>query len=162
MTAERAPKECPPNMSYPHLVRPRGRKLKCVVERTAKCYTKRLRQLCGQHLMFIKMEALSESVREVNNAVLRNGMNQWDRESVQHKYSSEGDCNTFKNDHLDFSPEVDVWIKRRNLYTQLQSINRRQRASKRPPISHFLWSCENPLASRTLRWRTCYLTVSSA
>ncbi len=93
--------------------------------------------------MFIKMEALSESVREVDNAVLRNGMNQWDRESVQHKYSSEGDCNTFKNDHLDFSPEVDVWIKCQDLYTQLQSINRRRCAGKCPPLSHFLRACKN-------------------
>ena len=134
--------------SYPHLVRPRGRKLKCVVERTAKRYTKRLRQLCGRHLMFSKMEALHESVSKADNAVLRDGMNRWDRENVQHKYSAEGDCNTFKNHHLEFSPVVDIWIKRRDLYKQLKSINERRGSGKRPPISHFLRACEHYNISR--------------
>jgi hypothetical protein len=77
--------------SYPHLVRPKGCKLECIVEGTAKHYIKRLRQLCGRHLMFTKMEALSESFGEVDNAVLRDGMNCWDRKNVQHKYSAKGD-----------------------------------------------------------------------
>ena len=94
------------------------------------------------------MEDLSDSVGVVDNATLRDGMNRWDRENVQHKYGAEGDCNTLKNDDLDFSPVVDVWIKRRDLYIQLQSINRRRRAGKRPPTSHFLWACENNNISR--------------
>lgn len=129
--------------SYPHLVRPRSRKLKCVVERTAKHYTKRLRQLCDRHLMYSKMEVLSESVGYTDNDVLREGMNAWDRENVQHKYCSENDCNNLMNDDLEFLPEVDIWIKRRDLYTQLKSIQAQRRAGKRPPLSHFLLACDN-------------------
>jgi hypothetical protein len=98
--------------------------------------------------MFTKMEALSDSVGVVDNATLREGMNRWDRENVQHKYGAEGDCNTFKNDDLDFSPVVDCWIKRPDLYIQLQSINRRRRVDKRPPTSHFLRACKNNNISR--------------
>jgi hypothetical protein len=54
------------------------------------------------------------------------------------------------NDNLEFSPEVDLWIKRRDLYSQLQSIRERQRAGKRVPLSHFLRGCENNNISRPL------------
>jgi hypothetical protein len=73
--------------------------------------------------MFTKMEALLERVGEVDNATLCDCMNCWDRENVQHKYGAEGDCNTFKNNNFDFPPMVDLWIKRCDLYIQLQSIN---------------------------------------
>jgi hypothetical protein len=136
--------------SYPHLVRPRGRRLKCVVERTAKQYTKQLRQLSNCHLMFSKMELLSDSVGIVENSILRDGMNCWDRENVQHKHSAKNNCKNFMNDNLEFSPEVDLWIKRRDLYSQLQSIRERQRAGKRVPLSHFLCGCENNNISRPL------------
>ena len=89
------------------------------------------------------MEVLSESVGCMDNEVLREGMNAWDRENVQHKYCSENDCNNLMNDDLEFSPEVDVWIKRRDLYTQLKSIQARRRAGNRPPLSHFLRACKN-------------------
>jgi hypothetical protein len=129
--------------SYPHLVRPRGRRLKCVVERTAKRYTKRLHQLCNRHLMFSKMELLLESAGVVENADLCH-------ENVQHKYCVENNCNHFMTDDLEFSPEVDFWIKRHDLYSQPQSIRQRQRAGKRVPLSHFLCSCENNNISRPL------------
>jgi hypothetical protein len=89
------------------------------------------------------MELLLESAGVVENADLCH-------ENVQHKYCVENNCNHFMTDDLEFSPEVDFWIKRHDLYSQPQSIRQRQRAGKRVPLSHFLCSCENNNISRPL------------
>ena len=127
---------------YPHLVRPKGRRLKCVVKRTRVAYLRSLRRLTERHKMYAKMRAIQLSVDTASPLELQLRLNRWDRENTEHKLSAEESCNKFKNCHLPFSPEVDLWIKRRDLYSQLQSILRRRRVGKWAPVSHFLRSCQ--------------------
>jgi hypothetical protein len=113
--------------SYPHLVRPKGRLLKCHVERTVKAYNKRLRRLTDEHNMYSKMETLLSGEGSLSPSELGEGINRWDGQHTEHQRGSENHCNQFMNDDLEFSPETDIWLKRRDLYRQLQSIRRRQR-----------------------------------
>lgn len=126
---------------YPHLARPKGRRLKCVVKRTRRKYLRRLRKLMERHKMYAKMQKMQEEVDVVPAVQTKIGMNKWDRENTEDKLSSEDHCNQFKNDHLEFSPGVNVWIKRRDLYKQLLSINSRRSQGKRADITHFVRSC---------------------
>ena len=105
---------------YPHLVRPKGRRLKCVVKRTRVAYLSQLRRLTERHNMYSKMKSLQESVGTVSPRQLKIAMNKWDRENAEHKISSEENCNQFKNDYIEFSPQTNLWIKRRDLYKQLR------------------------------------------
>ena len=128
---------------YARLVRPKGRRLKCTVERTRISYNKDLLQLSIRHRMFDKMDSLLQAVDspDFSSEEVRSGLNAFDREHIQQQYASENRCNHFKNDFLDFSPTVNVWIKRKELFSQLMSINARRRAGKRSPTSHFLRAC---------------------
>jgi hypothetical protein len=45
---------------YPHLVRPKGRRLKCVIKRTQRKYLKRLRKLTERHNMYTKMTKMED------------------------------------------------------------------------------------------------------
>jgi hypothetical protein len=60
---------------YPHLVRPKGRRLKCVVKRTRKKYLRRLCRLTERHKMYEKMQSLSENVGVVSERETKIGMN---------------------------------------------------------------------------------------
>jgi hypothetical protein len=128
-------------VGYPHLVRPKGRRLKCVVERTRLAYNKKLYQLSCRHRMWTKMDLLTANSEIMSRADLSEGMNKFDGEHVQHKVCSEDNCNQFFNGSIDFCPEVQLWIKRRDLYQQLQSINRRLCRGIRVNTTHFIRSC---------------------
>jgi hypothetical protein len=108
---------------YPHLVRPKGRRLKCAVKRTRVAYLHRLRKLTERHKMYAKIKSLQKGAGVVPERQTKVGMNKWDQENSEHKISAEDKCNQFKNDYIEFSPETNVWIKRRDLYTQQHSIN---------------------------------------
>jgi hypothetical protein len=126
---------------YPHLVRPKGRRLKTVVKRTRVAYVKRLRKLTERHKMYSKVKSLQDGVGILSDPELKIRMNKWDQENVEHKLGSEEACNQYKNDYIEFSPETNIWIKRRDLYTQLRSINQRRAQGKRADITHFVRSC---------------------
>jgi hypothetical protein len=126
---------------YPHLVRPKGRRLKTVVKRTRVAYIKHLHKLTERHKMYSKMKSLQDGVGTLSDRKLKICMNKWDRENVEHKLGSEEACNQYKNDYIKFSPETNVWIKRRDLYTQLHSINVRRDQGKRADITHFVRAC---------------------
>lgn len=126
---------------YPHLVRPKGRRLKCVVKRTRVAYLRKLRRLTERHKMYSKMDHIATTVGDVPREETRRLMNKWDQEHTEHQTCAEAFCNQFKNDFIEFSPEINVWIKRRDLYSQLQSINARLAAGKRADITHFARAC---------------------
>ena len=130
---------------YPHLVRPKGRRLKCTVHRARKSYTKKLRRLSVEHRMFEKMESMILASEQPGYCAddLAARMNSFDMEHTQQQYAAENQCNYFKNDFLEFSPEVNLWKRRKELYDQLLSINARKAAGKRVPTSHFVRSCRN-------------------
>ena len=130
-------------VGYARLVRPKGRRLKCTVPRTSKAYTKKLLRLSSRHRMFEKMEVMLKAAEDgsVSRSDLAEAMNSFDREHTQQQYSAENSCNFFKNDFLDFSPVVNGWIQRKELFEWLLSINARRRAGRRVRISHFLRSC---------------------
>lgn len=130
---------------YPHLVRPRGRRLKCTVLRTRDSYVRRLRRMSVEHRMFEKMEGMLETSSDSNFSrdELAASMNAFDAEHTQQQYAAENSCNYFKNDFLDFSPEVNLWIRRKEIYEQLLSIKARRQTGKRVPTSHFVRSCRN-------------------
>lgn len=58
-------------------MRPKGRRLKCVVDRTAKSYVKIhwLRRLTDEHKMFSKMDDLLETADTVHKDELEDAMN---------------------------------------------------------------------------------------
>lgn len=130
-------------VGYPHLVRPRGRRLKCCVERTAIKYTRKLRQLTEEHRMYEKMDALLTRPPETPREDLARSMNKWDSQHIEHQACAENNCNSFFDGTVEFSPEVNVWFKRKNIYTQLQSILRRRSQGKRANTSNFLRSCQH-------------------
>ena len=70
---------------YPHLVRPRGRRLKCCVERTAIRYTRKLRQLTCEHGMYEKMDALISSPDDTRREQTAYRLNKWDGEHTEHQ-----------------------------------------------------------------------------
>ena len=74
---------------YPHLVRPKGRRLKCVVKRTRVAYLRRLRKLTERHKMYEKMMTLQQGVGSLSPHELQIQMNRWDRENSEHKLSAE-------------------------------------------------------------------------
>eukprot|EP00956_Cyclotella_meneghiniana_P039722 scaffold177943_cov84-Cyclotella_meneghiniana.AAC.1 len=77
---------------YPHLVRPKGRRLKCVVKRTRVAYLRRLRKLTERHRMYSKMQLLHKNADTVSPRQMSIAMNKWDRENAEHKLSSEEHC----------------------------------------------------------------------
>eukprot|EP00956_Cyclotella_meneghiniana_P035904 scaffold119318_cov42-Cyclotella_meneghiniana.AAC.1 len=121
---------------YPHLVRPKGRCLKCVVKRTRVAYLRRLCKFTERHRMYSKMKSLQDNVGTVSPRQMSIAMNKWDRENAEHKLSSEEHCNQFKNDYIEFSPQTNLWIKRRDLYKQL-----RLELGKDVNVTHFARSC---------------------
>jgi hypothetical protein len=75
--------------------------------------------------MYEKMDALISSPDDTPRKQIAYRLNKWDGEHTNHQVCSENNCNNFKDGSIEFSPEVDVWIKRRDLYKQLESINDR-------------------------------------
>jgi hypothetical protein len=71
-------------VGYPHLVRPKGCRLKCVVERTRLAYNKKLYQLSCRHRMWTKMERLTSNADNMTRADTSEGMNKFDGKHVQH------------------------------------------------------------------------------
>jgi hypothetical protein len=104
-------------------------------------YNKQLYQLSCRHKMWSKMDCLTTNADSMTAEELSEGMNKWDNEHTQHQACSEDDCNQFYDGSLDFCPEVQLWIKRRDLYQQLHSINRRLRRGLRVNVTHFARSC---------------------
>ena len=98
-----------------------------------------------EHRMFEKMEGMLEtsSCSNFSREELAASMNAFDAEHTQQQYAAENSCNYFKNDFLDFSPEVNLWIRRKEIYEQLLSIKARRQTGKRVPTSHFVRSCRN-------------------
>jgi hypothetical protein len=76
--------------------------------------------------MYEKMGALILSLDDTPREQTAYRLNKWDGEHTEHQACSENNCNTFKDGSIDFSPEVDIWIKRRDIYKQLESINDRR------------------------------------
>jgi hypothetical protein len=91
--------------------------------------------------MWTKMDLLTSNADNMMRTDLSEGMNKFDGEHVQHKVCAEENCNQFYNGSIAFCPEVQLWINRRDLYQQLQSINRRLRHGIRVNITHFERSC---------------------
>jgi hypothetical protein len=91
--------------------------------------------------MWTKMDLLTANADSMIRADHSEGMNKFDGEHVQHKVCAEENCNQFYNGSIDFCPEVQLWINRRDLYQQLQSINSRLRRGIRVNITHFERSC---------------------
>jgi hypothetical protein len=60
---------------YPHLVRPKGRRLKTAVKRTRVAYVKRLRKLTERHKMYSKMKSLQDGVGILSDHELKIRMN---------------------------------------------------------------------------------------
>jgi hypothetical protein len=87
------------------------------------------------------MELLTSNADNMTRADISEGMNKFDGEHVQHKVCAEENCNQFYNGTIDFCPEVQLWITRRDLYKQLQSINSRLRSGIRVNVTHFVRSC---------------------
>lgn len=130
-------------VGYPHLIRPRGRRLKCCVDRTAVKYVRKLRQLTEEHNMYKKMDALLASSEVSTQEEVATAMNKWDAQHCEHQACAENNCNTFMDGTVEFSPEVNVWFKRKNIYLQLKSIIRRRSLGHRVNTSNFLRSCWN-------------------
>ena len=106
-------------IEYPRLARPRGRKLKCYVERSMKKYLKRLRRLSLEHRVFDKMESLQDMVGSRSREDCELAFNKWDKEYTELQTASEDKCNKFMDGSIEYSPLVGEWIRRRDCYARI-------------------------------------------
>ena len=104
-------------LEYPNLVRPRGRKLKCTVDRTMKRYLTRLRELTIEHRIFDKLEDLQRRYPSRTKGESATAFNKWDREVTELQLAAEARCNQFMDGSIEYSPEVNLWIRRRDCYS---------------------------------------------
>jgi hypothetical protein len=93
--------------------------------------------------MYEKMDALILSPDDTPREQIAYRLNKWDGEHSEHQACLENNCNTFKDGSLNFSPEVDIWIKRRDIYKQLVTINDRRRRGIQVDTGNFMRACEN-------------------
>jgi hypothetical protein len=65
--------------------------------------------------MYEKMDALLSSPPDTPPIELARGMNKWDSQHTKHQACAENNCNTFFDGTVEFSPEVNVWFKVKNM-----------------------------------------------
>ena len=98
---------------FPKVVTAKGRKLHCQSERLIRNYNKVLNQLCDRHQMFKKLLDIRKSSPLLTTAEFLLLMNKWNKEFEDYMKSAENQCNSVKDDHIEWSPKVGVWLTRR-------------------------------------------------
>ena len=104
---------------FPRVVPAAGRKL-TEQESHRAAYRKCLNQLCDRHQMFRKLLDIRRDSDQLSDSQWLLRMNKWDRELEQFMRSAENNCRKFKQCHIEWSPEVGSWMRRRWLLAQVR------------------------------------------
>ena len=92
-----------------------GRKLHCDCKRIRTSYNDVLGQLADQHRMFKKIDDLTKLSKDMTVSEFQVKINRWDDEMTDYMRAAENKCRKFKHTHIEWSPDVGVWIRRRRL-----------------------------------------------
>ena len=101
-------------------------------------YNKVLNQLTDRHNMFDKMNDLNKIATVLSPAEFQLQMNRWDNELCDYMRSAEDKCHKFKNCWLEYSPESNIWWKRRWLLERIK----RYMQGKVPDPRNLFRDCE--------------------
>ena len=99
--------------SFPNVVPPSARNLHCDSVRIRSNYCEVLNQLCDRHQMFAKLNSISRVVDDISAAEFQLRMNRWDDELTDYMLAAEKRCRKYKQTHLEYSPTVGAWLRRR-------------------------------------------------
>ena len=99
--------------NYPTIPSPGARLLNCNIRRTKQKYCKRLHDLILRHNLHARLESLQRSHTDIGVSRVHYLHNKWDNELGDFMKSAEKACTKYKNDHIDYSPTVGQWLKRR-------------------------------------------------
>jgi len=69
-----------------------------------------LNQLCNRHRIFSKLVRLKKNYDNLTVAEFQLCFNRWDEEFTELMKGVENQCRKFKQNHIEFSPEVNVWL----------------------------------------------------
>ena len=97
----------------PKIVQASAIKLNCDTERMRDGYSKVLNQLCNRHRIFSKLVKLKKNYDNRTVAEFWLCFNRWDDELTDLMKGAEDKCRKFKQNHIEFSPEVNVLLTRR-------------------------------------------------
>ena len=97
----------------------RLQKLHCESERLVNNYTKALDQLCDQHNLYQQITSLYKHAGCLSNADFLLLINKSDDEFTNLMKCAENKCNTYKHCHIEWSPDVGVWLQRRWLLARV-------------------------------------------
>ena len=85
-----------------------------------KAYNRVLLQLTERHRMFCKMAVLQKEKFELTPVSFNLKFNQWDREMSELMHSAEDASSKFKNNEIEFSPIVSLWLNRLRIYRHIR------------------------------------------
>ena len=88
-------------------------KLHCDSPRIRMNYTDKLNELTNRHQMFKKLNDLTLNATRLPQEDFLLLLNIWDDELTEHMTCSEEKCHSYKQDHIEWSPTVGVWLTRR-------------------------------------------------
>ena len=98
--------------NFPNIMPARLRKLHCESKRLVNNYTKALDQLCDRHNMYQQITSLYKHAECLSNADFLLLINKWGDELTDLMKCAENKCNTYKHCHIEWSPDVGVWLQR--------------------------------------------------
>ena len=98
---------------FPRVVPAKQRKLQCNSARIHMNYTDKLNDLTNRHQMFKKLNKLTLNAKQLPQADFLLLLNRWDDKLMEHMRCSEEKCHSYKQDHIEWSLTVGVWLTRR-------------------------------------------------
>ena len=103
---------------HPNVIPRTPQKLNCYCIRMRTSYNKTLNELADRHQMFQRIDQLIKLPSVMSPAEFQLKLNRWDDELTDYMRRSENKCHKFKQNHIEWSPEVGVWIRRRSLLNE--------------------------------------------
>ena len=105
---------------FPRVQRAPARKLNSASERLRSNYNAVLNQLCDRHKMFDKLVAIKQIMPSMTVSEFQLAMNRWDGELTDYMRASEKRCNQYRQCHIEWSPIVGSWLRRRWLLNRVR------------------------------------------
>eukprot|EP00956_Cyclotella_meneghiniana_P019224 scaffold32771_cov65-Cyclotella_meneghiniana.AAC.1 len=141
---------------YPSIGAPASRTLNCKISRVRRNYNNVLKSLCQRHKMHGKLMRIKALDEDVSAAQYQLMHNKWDNELGDFMASAEDQCSKFKSCHIEFSPTVGQWLKRRSIFKwilrwhdgKVPDTRNLQRAAARNQIEDPLGSSREDIEAR--------------
>ena len=99
--------------SFPKVAKVAGRKLTCDSDRKIYGYNSRLKKLASNHRLYEKILELYKNCDDLSDDDFLMLMDKWDDELTEFMHSAEENCHKYKMCHIEWSPEVGIWLSRR-------------------------------------------------